>query len=181
MRALVDRIGPSLLALAGALAASALIIALSGGDPAVAFGALVEGAFGSVDSLSEVAVKSCPLLLAGLAIAVSFQAGVWNIGVEGQLLMGALTMAALGTHLPPLPAGLTLAVYLVVAAAAGAVWAGIAGQLSWPRRRRDGGSPSRWSGSSGGTGPSSPKAFPTALKSYRRGSCAGTVPWLSPR
>jgi simple sugar transport system permease protein len=133
MRALADRFGPSLLALAGALAASALIIALSGSDPAVAFGALVEGAFGSVDSLSEVAVKSCPLLLAGLAIAVSFQAGVWNIGVEGQLLMGALTMAALGTHNLPLPAGLTLAVYLVVAAAAGAGWAGIAGQLKLRR------------------------------------------------
>lgn len=133
MRALADRFGPSLLALAGALAASALIIALSGGDPAVAFGALVEGAFGSVDSLSEVAVKSCPLLLAGLAIAVSFQAGVWNIGVEGQLLMGALTMAALGTHNLPLPAGLTLAVYLVAAAAAGAGWAGIAGQLKLRR------------------------------------------------
>jgi simple sugar transport system permease protein len=133
MRALADRFGPSLLALAGALAASGLIIALSGGDPAVAFGALVEGAFGSLDSLSEVAVKSCPLLLAGLAIAVSFQAGVWNIGVEGQLLMGALTMAALGTHNLPLPAGLTLAVYLAVAATAGAVWAGIAGQLKLRR------------------------------------------------
>ncbi|MFI5396347.1 MAG: ABC transporter permease [Candidatus Binatia bacterium] len=133
MQALAARLGPSLLALAGALAASAFIIALSGGDPAVAFGALVEGAFGSVDSLSEVAVKSCPLLLTGLAIAVSFQAGVWNIGVEGQLLMGALAMAALGTHNLPLPAGVTLAVYLVVAAAAGAVWAGIAGQLKLRR------------------------------------------------
>jgi len=134
MQTLAARVGPSVLALAGALAASALIIALAGHDPAVAFGALLDGAFGSADSLSEVAVKTCPLLLCGLAIAISFQAGVWNIGVEGQLLMGALAMAALGTHDLPLPAGLTLGVYLIAAAAAGAVWAGIAGVLKLQRK-----------------------------------------------
>ncbi|MGH7743020.1 MAG: ABC transporter permease, partial [Candidatus Eiseniibacteriota bacterium] len=84
---LAARALPSLLALAGALLVSALIIAASGSSPIVAFGALFSGAFGSLDSLSEVGVKSCPLLLAGLAIAVSFQAGVWNIGAEGQLLI----------------------------------------------------------------------------------------------
>jgi ABC-type uncharacterized transport system permease subunit len=124
---------PSLVALAGALAVSAVIIAASGGNPLVAFGALLSGAFGSLDSLSEVAVKSCPLLLAGLAIAVSFQAGVWNIGVEGQLLMGALAMAALGTHGERLPAWLDLSSDLAVAAALGAAWAGIAGQLKLRR------------------------------------------------
>jgi ABC-type uncharacterized transport system permease subunit len=129
MQSLAARFAPSVLALAGALGASALIIVLAGRDPAVAFGALLDGAFGSADSLSEVAVKTCPLLLCGLAIAISFQAGVWNIGVEGQLLMGALAMAALGTHDLPLPAGFTLGVYLIAAAAAGAVWAGIAGVL----------------------------------------------------
>ena len=127
------RVLPSLLALAGALAVSAVIIAASGGNPAVAFGALIGGAFGSLDSLSEVAVKSCPLLLTGLAIAVSFQAGVWNIGAEGQLLMGALAMAALGTHGAQLPSWLDLISDLAVAAALGAAWAGIAGQLKLRR------------------------------------------------
>ena len=125
---------PSLLALAGALAVSALIIAVSGHSPAAAFGALVAGAFGSLDSASEVAVKTCPLLLTGLAIAIAFQAGVWNIGAEGQLLMGALTMTVLGTHRVALPAWLDLGSDLVVAAVAGALWAGIAGQL---KRRRN--------------------------------------------
>jgi simple sugar transport system permease protein len=133
MQALAARFSPSVLALAGALAVSALIVALAGRDPAVAFGALWYGAFGSADSLSEVAVKTCPLLLCGLAIAISFQAGVWNIGVEGQLLMGALAMAALGTHALPLPAGLALGAYLIAAAVAGAVWAGIAGLLKLRR------------------------------------------------
>jgi ABC-type uncharacterized transport system permease subunit len=133
MRMLAARILPSVLALAGALAVSAVIILIAGRDPALAFGALWYGAFGSADSLSEVAVKTCPLLLCGLAIAISFQAGVWNIGVEGQLLMGALAMAALGTHALPLPAAFTLGTYLIAGAAAGAVWAGIAGVLKLRR------------------------------------------------
>jgi ABC-type uncharacterized transport system permease subunit len=133
MQSLAARFAPSVLALAGALAASALIIVLAGRDPGLAFAALLDGAFGSVDSLSEVAVKTCPLLLCGLAVAISFQAGVWNIGVEGQLLVGALAMAALGTNTLPLPAGLVLGAYLVAAAVAGAVWAGIAGVLKLRR------------------------------------------------
>ena len=124
---------PSLLALAGALVVSAAIIAVSGSNPATAFGALLGGAFGSLDSLSEVGVKTCPLLLTGLAIAVSFQAGVWNIGAEGQLLMGALAMAALGTHGGRLPAWLGLSAALAAAAIAGAAWAGLAGLLKLRR------------------------------------------------
>ncbi len=127
------RVLPSLLALAGAFVVSAIIVAVSGHDPMLAFGALISGALGSADSLSEVALKTCPLLLTGLAIAVSFQAGVWNIGAEGQLLMGALAMAALGTRGGRLPAGLDLGADLAVAAALGAAWAGIAGQLKLRR------------------------------------------------
>jgi ABC-type uncharacterized transport system permease subunit len=133
LRRVVARVLPSLLALAGALVVSAMIIAASGSNPFAAFAALIGGAFGSLDSLSEVGVKSCPLLLAGLAIAVSFQAGVWNIGAEGQLLMGALAMAALGTHEGRVPAWLDLTADLAVAAALGAAWAGIAGQLKLRR------------------------------------------------
>jgi len=127
------RILPSVLALAAALIVSATIIAVSGRNPIVAFGALFGGAFGSLDSLSEVGVKACPLLLAGLAIAVAFQAGVWNIGAEGQLLMGALGVAALGRHGEHLPAWLDSASDLAVGAALGAAWAGIAGQLKLRR------------------------------------------------
>jgi ABC-type uncharacterized transport system permease subunit len=133
MKHIALRLLPSLLALIGALIVSAVIILVSGHSPWLAFSAVVQGAFGSLDSLSEVAVKSCPLLLTGLAIAISFQAGVWNIGAEGQLLMGALAMAALGTHGATLPAWLDLGVDLVAAALCGAAWAGIAGQLKLRR------------------------------------------------
>jgi simple sugar transport system permease protein len=131
---LVARLLPSLLALGGALAVSALVIAISGSNPATAFAALLDGAFGSLDSLSEVAVKSCPLLLTGLAIAVSFHAGIWNIGAEGQLLMGALATVIVGTRAPWLPQAVALPVALAAAALFGALWAGVAAELKLRRQ-----------------------------------------------
>lgn len=125
---------PSVLAVAGAFAVSALVVLASGGSPLTAFGALLEGAFGSRESLSEVAVKTCPLLLAGLAVAVAFQAGVWNIGAEGQLLIGALAMAATATHLGDTPSVVGLSLALAAALAGGALWAAIAAQLRLRRK-----------------------------------------------
>lgn len=133
MKGIATGLLSSSLALIGAFIVSAIIIAISGHSPVAAFGALLGGAFGGADSLSELAVKTCPLLLAGLAIAVSFQAGVWNIGAEGQLLMGALGMAALGTHGAGLPGWLDLAAALTMATLLGAAWAGIAAQLKLRR------------------------------------------------
>jgi ABC-type uncharacterized transport system permease subunit len=133
MKHLALRLLPSVLALVAALLVNAAIILVAGHSPWLALQAVLDGAFGSLDSVSEVAVKSCPLLLTGLAVAVSFQAGVWNIGAEGQLLIGALTMAALGTHGATLPAWLDLSADLMAAALGGAMWAGIAGQLKLRR------------------------------------------------
>src|SRR5262245_3438979 len=107
----IENLLPPFVALAGAAIVSGIIISISGHSPVTAFSALADGAFGGADSLSEVAVKTCPLLLTGLAVAVSFQAGVWNIGAEGQLLMGALAMAALGTRGARIPAWLGLTIY----------------------------------------------------------------------
>ncbi len=124
---------PRLTALLGAVVVGVAIIAVAGGNPVLAFRAMLAGAFGSIDGLSEVGVKMCPLLLTGLAIAIAFQAGVWNIGAEGQLLMGALAMAALGRGAGVLPGPIALGVALAVAAGAGVVWAGIAAALKLQR------------------------------------------------
>jgi len=125
----VAQLAPSLLAVLVALLVSAVVVVAAGGDPVAAFLALAGGAFGSLDGVSETLVKACPLLLTGLAVAVAFRAGVWNIGAEGQLLMGALAMAVLGSRLGGVPAWLGLPVALLGAAVAGALWAGIAGAL----------------------------------------------------
>lgn len=129
----MERVAISLGALVIALAISAGIIAATGGDVLLAFSALVDGAFGSGDSLSEVLVKACPLMLTGLAVTVAFRTGVWNIGAEGQLLMGALLAAAIGPHLAELPAVLAVPLCLVPAALAGAAWAWIAVELKLRR------------------------------------------------
>jgi simple sugar transport system permease protein len=128
-----SRLGASLWALASALAASALVIALAGGNPGVALVALIQGAFGGADAWAEVGVRTCPLLLTGLAVAVAFRAGIWNIGAEGQLLVGAVMVAWLGSGGGGWPAWLATPAVLAAAALGGAAWAGIAGVLRTTR------------------------------------------------
>lgn len=125
----MTRVAPSAIALALGLAISAVVVALTGGDPLAALGALADGAFGRLDSVSEVGVKTCPLLLAGIAVAVAFRAGVWNIGAEGQLIAGAIAMAWLGREPVRLPGWLGLPLALAAAAGAGALWAALAASL----------------------------------------------------
>jgi ABC-type uncharacterized transport system permease subunit len=126
------RFAPPALSLGAAFVISALVIALAGGNPPLALRALAEGAFGSAESWSEVGVKTCPLLLTGLAVAIAFRAGIWNIGAEGQLLLGAIAMAWLGTE-SSLPAWCALPLALLGAAVAGAAWAAIAAWLKIER------------------------------------------------
>lgn len=128
------RLGSSLLALVAAFCVGGVLIAVTGGNPLTAYLALLEGAFGSGDSLSEVAVKACPLILAGLAVTVAFRTGVWNIGAEGQLVSGALAAAWVGPHLDGWPRPVALLLVVLAAATFGAVWGGIAALL---KVRRD--------------------------------------------
>jgi simple sugar transport system permease protein len=123
----------ALLALAAALAISALVIALAGANPLMALRALADGAFGSAEGWSEVGVRTCPLLLAGLAVAIAFRAGIWNIGAEGQLVIGALAVAWLGARAGALPTWIALPLVLGGAALGGALWASIAGLLRLTR------------------------------------------------
>lgn len=124
---------PTLLALAGGLGVSAIAVALSGASPVAAFAALLDGAFGSTDGLSEVAVKACPLILCGLGISLSFRAGMWNVGAEGQLLLGALAAAWVAPHLAWSPGIVGIPLVLAASLLAGAAWAAIAG---WLKLRR---------------------------------------------
>ena len=116
-----------------ALLMGAVLLALCGVDPLAAYTALFRaGLLGGAYALSDTAVKATPLLLCGLGCAVAFRARLWNVGAEGQLLMGA--WAATGVASFWLPQGalspelihLTMA---VAAALAGGAWGGIAGAL----------------------------------------------------
>ena len=122
-----------LVAIAGAFTVSALIIQISGYNAITALGALLDGAVGSRYSLAETFLRSCPLLLTGLAVSFAFRCGVWNIGAEGQFLAGALLVAwvvPLCDGWPGFPATPFL---LTLGFAAGAIWGGFAGYLKVER------------------------------------------------
>ncbi len=88
-----------ILAVLVALALSGVLIALAGAPVLEAYARIVQGAFGSRLALTETLTRTTPLILTGLAVAVAFRAKVWNIGAEGQLYVGALTAAYLGSQL----------------------------------------------------------------------------------
>ena len=126
LRAFAQPIGAASVA----LAASAALLALIGADPIEAFRALVSGALGDAIALENTIVRMGPLLLVGLGVAIAFRCGIWNIGGEGQLYVGALAATALVTRGPGLgSAAVALPLALLVGAGAGALWAGMAAAL----------------------------------------------------
>ena len=114
-----------------------LIVAATGGNPFAAYQGLVCGGFGLVCSggenpalqLSNTIVFATPLLMTGVAVALPFRAGLFNIGAEGQLLAGSVACLVIGTKLSALPAPILLPLVLLGGAVAGAFWAGIPGVL----------------------------------------------------
>jgi simple sugar transport system permease protein len=122
--------GRSALALlaAGALALPALI-ALAGENPLRVLGLLASGGFLSRNGLADTVVRAIPLCLMGLGISLAFRARIFNIGADGQLLIGAAAAVAMAGWLAGLPPALALALLLLAGMAGGALWGGIAGVL----------------------------------------------------
>lgn len=107
-----------------------VLLAATGFDVARASSALLTGAFGSWYAFgSGTLVRATPLILTGLAVAIAFRAGVFNIGAEGQFLVGAAAGTGVALSMTELPAGLLLPAALLGGAIAGAVWAWIAAVL----------------------------------------------------
>jgi len=122
------------LAVLTAVIAGGLIIASVGGNPFNAYFGLIQGSFGSAKALSETAVWSTPYIFAGLAVAVAFKGGLFNIGAEGQLALGAVTAALIGYAMPgwlgiSLPAYIHIPLTVGLGMLAGALWAAIPGAL----------------------------------------------------
>ncbi len=117
------------LAVFTALALGAVLIWLTGGDPVLAYRGLWEGSLGRQASISETLVWATPYIFAGLAVALAFKAGLFNIGAEGQLSMGALASAWVGFAVTGVPWPLHLLLAMAAGIAAGAGWAAIAGVL----------------------------------------------------
>ncbi|MEK4424492.1 ABC transporter permease [Solibacillus sp. FSL K6-1523] len=110
------------------LIVGAIVMLASGYDPVLGYTALWNGIFGDSYSIGNTIRQITPYILSGLAVAFAFRTGLFNIGVEGQLLMGWLAAAYVG-YAFDLPRFIHLPLALVAAAAAGAFWAFIVGFL----------------------------------------------------
>lgn len=91
--------------------------------------ALLQGSVGSLNALSETLTAAAPLILAGLGIALGFRAGMFNIGAEGQLLIGGMASVIVGFSFSDLPMIIHLPLALLAGAVAGGLYASIAGWL----------------------------------------------------
>lgn len=134
LQSVSDAVLVPFLAIFTAVVIGGLIIKFVGGDPFVAYKALLQGAFGSKKALSETAIWSTPYIFAGLAVALAFKGGLFNIGAEGQLAFGAVFSALIGYALPEwlgfeLPIYIHLPLAILAGALAGGIWAGIVGAL----------------------------------------------------
>src|SRR5690349_16095117 len=99
------------------------ILALLGQNPVVVLKALAVGALGDQYRLAEGLARACPLLLCGLAVAIAFRAQAWNIGVEGQYLLGAVAAVVVALSAQHLGSVVLIPLMLVSSAGAGALYA----------------------------------------------------------
>ena len=101
--------------------------------PAIADGAFGGWQYGHLYALSETVVEAVPLILTGLGVLVAWQAGMFSIGGEGQLLIGALSAMTVEHFIGNTPAPLITFLMLVASVVGGALWGGIAGWLRTTR------------------------------------------------
>lgn len=134
LRSALDATLIPILAILTAVILGGIIIALVRGNPLLAYYGLIDGSFGSAKALSETAVWASPYILGGLAVALAFKGGLFNIGAEGQLALGATFSALIGYALPQwlgveIPAIIHLPLAIIVGMLAGTLWAAIVGFL----------------------------------------------------
>src|SRR5215813_7456118 len=105
------------LAVFTAVIIGAVFVLLAGFDPIKAYSSLLRGSLGSDAALTRSLLKMTPLILSGLAVAFAFKGGLFNIGAQGQLVVGALCSAWAGFAIKGLPP----AIHVPIALAAGVV------------------------------------------------------------
>ena len=97
--------------------------------PLKAYGALLEGSLGSETAILNTILQATPLVLGGLAVGIGFKAGLFNIGGQGQFLLGATAAAGVGAALATAPAPIAITAAILAGMLAGAAWGWIPGAL----------------------------------------------------
>src|SRR6478735_5245389 len=122
-------VGIPLLAVVTALVLGAVVILATGGNVLLAYQGLWEGSLGRPQSISESLVWATPYIFGGLAAALAFKGGLFNIGVEGQIALGSLASVYVGYAVTWLPFPLHLLAAIAAGTLAGAAWGAIPGWL----------------------------------------------------
>lgn len=122
-------LGIGVLAVAITLVLTAPLILIAGANPIEAYINFFVTPLTTQFRLLEVLVSATPILFTGIAVAIAFRSGYWNIGAEGQLLMGAVAATAVGMSADGLSPLVVLPAMIVAGALAGAAWAFVPGIL----------------------------------------------------
>lgn len=117
-----------LLAVLVGLAAGAIAIAVVGGNVLETYAEMWKGAFGSFYFVTNTLARATPIILIGLGVALAFRAGFFNMGSEGQMVLGALSAALTAIYLPG-PGWLKLIAALIAGIISGGIWSALAGWL----------------------------------------------------
>ena len=128
-KTILKQLGRSLLAVLMGLFVGALAILASRHDPFEVYGIMIKSSFGSWTNVGHTLFSATPLIMTGLAVAFSFRVGLFNVGVEGQLYLGAYVASWVGYALGGLPRFIHLPLTVVSAALAGGTWAAIPGYI----------------------------------------------------
>ena len=132
-RGWVSTVGSFLGAFAIGLGAALLLAAALDENPLHVLELLTQGALGTATARGYSLYYATPLIFTGLSVAWAFRAGLFNIGAEGQMILGGVAMAAVGILAPDLPAPLAVPLALAAAFVVGGAWAAIAG---WIKAKR---------------------------------------------
>lgn len=114
--------------LVASLAIASALMLVTGNNPVEAIGVLISGSFGSSDKIADTIMAWAPLALAGAGLVVTFSAGLWNIGVEGQVIAGAIFATAAARWMSG-PGWSVMLVALLAGVGGGALWGVAAGLL----------------------------------------------------
>ena len=125
---IIKTIAKAFFVLVASLALVLVVAKFTGSNPSETLHALIDGMVGPHDYLRSLA-KATPLILSGLGVAIALQAGMFNIGAEGQMLVGGLAAATVGFAFKSLPLVIHLPLALVAGILGGAAWAIIPGLL----------------------------------------------------
>jgi general nucleoside transport system permease protein len=118
-------------ALVLALLITTLILVAAGAPPLKAYASILSGAFGSINNVENILITWSPLLLTTAGVLITFAAGLWNIGIEGQMTLGAIFTTGIlrllqNTQVPP---ALIIILGILAGIIGGALWASLAGAL----------------------------------------------------